>query len=447
MNRINMNTKYVVLSGLGLAAAIPASELGAKTLESDTRPNVVIFFTDDQGTVDVNRFGAKDLSTPNMDRLCRTGVMMTRFYANSSISSPSRAALLTGRYPQRAGMPALAPPDPSKQGLPKSETTIADILRSNGYSTAIIGKWHLGFHSESLPGAHGFDYSFGHLGGCIDNYSHFFYWNGPNRHDLYRNGNEVWYEGENFAELMTRESLDFIERNKNTPFFLFFSSNYPHYPLQGDAKWREYYKETPSPRDKYAAMVSTIDEKIGIIVDKLEQEGLRDNTIIIFMSDNGHSTEDRTFGGGGSAGIFRGAKFSVYEGGIRVPAIISYPACVPSDVVCDQVGAGFDWLPTIMDFCGLPAPEHKLDGKSLVSVITGQSPTPHDILNWEVGKSWAVVEGDFKLVGSKEANVKPELYNLSADPGESNNLYELYPEMVTKLEAEHTRWVEDVKNP
>lgn len=177
--------RHIILSSLGLASgltsgfcsnAADAAQQAGKTSPSERKPNVVIFFTDDQGAIDVNRFGATDLATPNMDRLCNSGIQFTNFYANSSISSPSRASLLTGRYPQRAGMPQLASPDPAVVGLPAGETTIAEILRDNGYATAVIGKWHLGSHPESRPNAQGFDYFFGHLGGCIDNYSHYFYW-------------------------------------------------------------------------------------------------------------------------------------------------------------------------------------------------------------------------------------------------------------------------------
>lgn len=434
------NPLFYAISGAGLLAlpiSVPAKDEVRK-------PNVVMFLTDDQGAIDINRFGSRDLCTPVLDALCDSGVMMTRFYANSSISSPSRSAIMTGHTPQRAQVPQLVPYDTLAAGLPPSEVTIAEVLRDNGYSTALIGKWHLGMNCESHPNNQGFDYFFGHLGGCIDNYSHYFYWNGPNVHDLWRNHDEVWYAGNNFSDMMVSESCSYIKENKDRPFFLCFSSNYPHYPLQGDTEWREYYDGIPSPRDKYAAMVSTVDKKIGMVIDCLENEGLRDNTIIIFMSDNGFSTEIRTFGGGGSAGNLRGSKFSSYEGGIRVPAIISYHGVIPEGRICDQVGAGYDWFPTILDFCGIPS-GLDFDGASLKDVICNGADSPHDVLNWEMPNAWAVRKGDYKLVGIvKEKKERLELYNLKDDEGERTDLSAEMPEKVGELLACRRQWKESV---
>lgn len=432
---------------LGVASCLPAAHCAAQTQPS--KPNVVIFLTDDQGSVDVNCYGSSDLATPNMDRICRSGVRFTQFYASSSISSPSRASLLTGRYPQRAGVPTLVPHDPQKTGLPGSEITLAEMLRDNGYTTALIGKWHLGHNPESLPNAQGFDYFFGHLGGCIDNYSHYFYWNGPNRHDLFRNGKEVWCAGRNFAELMTEESLKFIERNKDRPFLLFFASNYPHYPLQGDSGWRSYYAEQGAihPRDKYAAMVSTIDERIGEVLDKLAAEGLSDDTIVIFMSDNGHSVEDRTFCGGGSAGIYRGNKFTLYEGGIRVPAAVSYPRVFAPNTVCDAMVTGCDWFPTIAELCGVQLPDCKLDGQSLVATVNNGALSPHRIVHWQTGKTWAVRKGSYKLVSTKNGRDTQivELFDIEADPSEAHDLSTVRPEHVKELQSEHADWLEELE--
>ena len=323
------------------------------------------------------------------------------------------------------------------------------MLRDNGYRTALIGKWHLGHAVESQPNAQGFDYFFGHLGGCIDNYSHYFYWNGPNRHDLHRNGEEVWYAGRNFSELMVEESLRFIEENRERPFLLCFMSNYPHYPLQGDDSWREYYtaQGTPHPRDKYAAMVSTVDQRIGAVLDKLDEEGLADDTIVIFMSDNGHSTEERTFGGGGSAGIFRGNKFTLYEGGIRVPAAIRYPRVFTPGTVCDRVASGCDWLPTIAELCGATLPDRTIDGRSLVETVNGDGTPQHPVLHWATGKIWAVRKGDYKLVCTANAKEAPtiELFHIVNDPSESKNLAAELPDKVEELRAEHDAWVEEVK--
>lgn len=414
------------------------------------KPNVIIFFTDDQGYADLNRYGSKDLHTPNIDKLCDEGVMFTQFYSNSSISSPSRAALMTGRYPHRAGMGDMASSTKGGYGMPSSEVTIAEVLKAVGYSTAIVGKWHLGYKPEIMPNNQGFDYAFGHIGGCIDNYSHYFYWDGPNRHDLWENGVEIYKSGENFSDLMVDQANRFISENKNKPFFLYFASNYPHYPLQGDKKWREYYKNLPEQRANYASMVSTIDEKIGMVIDRLEKEGIKDNTIIIFMSDNGYSTESRTGYGGGSAGNLRGAKFSCYEGGIRVPAIISFSKLLPKNQIRDQVAMGADWFPTILDLCNIENPSVLLDGRSLVKLIKSDKEiTPHKVLNWEVYNSWAVRKGDYKLVATDQLKNKKysyELFNMVNDENETCNLALTHHEIVEELVKEHEIWKNDVEN-
>ena len=207
------------------------------------KPNVIIIYTDDQGSVDVNSYGAKDLVTPNMDYIVENGTSFTQFYA-SPVCSPSRASLLTGKTPQRAGLSGnAAPSSKQKKGLPGSEYTLAEMFKDAGYTTAHIGKWHLGDAPEMIPNAQGFDHSFGHMVGCIDNYSHFFYWSGPNRHDLYRNGKEVYYDGQFFPDLMVNEASNFMEDNSNNPFFIYFAVNMPHYPYQGDAKWLSYYND------------------------------------------------------------------------------------------------------------------------------------------------------------------------------------------------------------
>ena len=231
--------------------------------------------------------------------------------------------------------------------MPTGQVTIAEVMKDAGYKTGHIGKWHLGYTPETMPNAQGFDYSWGHMGGCIDNYSHFFFWKGPNRHDLWRNGEHINEDGFFFQDSMGREINGFITQNREKPFFVYWALNSPHYPLQGTAKWRDYYKDIPSPRSKYNAFVSTLDEKIGEMLTHLDQIGLTDNTIIIFQSDHGHSTEERTFHGGGSAGIYRGAKGCLFEGGIRVPSIVTLPGVIPENQVRDQMVTGVDWFPTL----------------------------------------------------------------------------------------------------
>lgn len=221
-----MNSLNKTLASSLLLSCSLASGIGNPNAE---KPNVIIIYTDDQGTIDLNSFGATDLVTPNMDKIVYSGIKFTQFYA-APVCCPSRAGLLTGKTPQRAGVPYNIGPN---SGLGSEHYTMAEMFKDAGYNTCHIGKWHLGHETEYQPNAHGFDYSFGHLGGCIDNYSHFFYWNGPNRHDLYRNGEEVFYEGQFFPDLMVKETSVFMEKNKNSPFFIYFALNTPHYPYQG----------------------------------------------------------------------------------------------------------------------------------------------------------------------------------------------------------------------
>lgn len=327
------------------------------------QPNVLLIVTDDQGSVDAGCYGAKDLETPAMDALAARGVRFTQFYAAAPVCSPSRAATLTGRYPLRAGLPTNASSQPDGRGMPTEQVTMAEMFKAAGYVTAHIGKWHLGYTPDQMPNAQGFDYSFGHMGGCIDNFSHFFYWQGPHRHDLYRNGKEVHYPGRFFGDLMVEEAARFITENRRHPFFLYFALNMPHYPYQGDLKWLKRYEHLPHPRNLYAAFLSTCDERIGLLLKKLDDLGLRQRTIVAFQSDNGHSTEERAHFGGGSAGPYRGAKFSLFEGGIRLPAIISWPGQLPEGEVRDQVVHACDWLPTLAELCGVKPLQTDLDGK------------------------------------------------------------------------------------
>jgi arylsulfatase A len=421
--------------------------LAASPAIAADRPNVLLIYSDDQGTIDLNCYGAEDLITPNLDALAARGVRFTQMYAPSAICSASRAGLLTGRFPARAGVPGNVSSQEGEPGMSPSEVTIAEMLKDAGYATGHIGKWHLGYTPETMPLGQGFDSSFGHMGGCIDNYSHFFYWQGPNRHDLWRDGKEIWQDGRYFPDLMVEEGHAFLERHQDRPFFLYLAFNIPHYPLQGTEKWREKYADLPAPRRMYAELVSTMDERIGRVLNKLDELKLRDNTLVIFQSDHGHSTEERTFGGGGSAGPYRGAKGCLFEGGLRVPAIVSWPGAIPEGEVRDSLATGCDWLPTIAEYCAAPLPERKLDGKSLTKAIaSADAPSPHESFYWRLGAGdraqWVVRHGDWKLLGNPRdtSNKAPItaadnlfLANLAADPTEMRNLASEHREVVEHL--------------
>jgi arylsulfatase A len=395
------------------------------------QPNVIIIFTDDQGTVDMNVYGATDLATPHMDALAQRGVRFTQFYAAAPVCSPSRVGLMTGRTPQHGGLNGNV--GLNAVGMPSAQITIAEELKKAGYATAHIGKWHLGHSKQTIPNGQGFDHSFGHLVGCIDNYSHFFYWSGPNKHDLWRNGKEVFHNGEFFPDLMVKEASEFMGKNKDKPFFIYFALNTPHYPYQGSPEWLEYYKDLPYPRNLYAAFLSTTDERIGTLLKTVDDLGLTEDTIVVFQSDHGASKEVRAHSGGGSSGPHRGEKFSLYEGGLRIPAIISWPGHLPENQVRNQMATGCDWYPTILKLCKLPAASHKIDGKSLIPIIKSEAaPSAHTRFNWKSGRMGAVREGKWKLVVTGK---KTELYDIPNDLGEAKNLAEEYPEIVTHLKT------------
>jgi len=416
------------------------------------RPNVIVIYSDDQGAIDLNCYGAKDLETPNIDKLARSGTMFTNFYA-SPVCSPSRASLLTGLNPQRAGLIGNASELNDAVGMPADRFTMAEMFKSAGYATAHIGKWHLGYKPEMGPNAQGFDHSFGHLAGCIDNYSHFFYWNGPNKHDLYRNGKEVHYPGQFFPDLMLKEAGQFMATSKSKPFFMYFAINLPHYPYQGDTMWLEYYnkKGLVYPRNLYAAFMSTLDDKVGQLLKQLADMGLTENTIIIFQSDNGYSTEERAHFGGGNAGNLRGAKASLFEGGIKVPSIISWPGKLPAGQVREQFAVNTDWFPTLAALCNIKLPSDDLDGKSLVKVINdGNAITAHeDGYCWAFKKMWVARKGKWKLLGNPVDTSKKGVLNaadslflvdLDADPGETTNLTSKYPNVVDTLKKQYMAW-------
>lgn len=429
---------------LGFSQRVPAAE----------RPNVVVIYTDDQGTLDANCYGSHDLITPNFDRLAQTGVRFTQMYAPSAICSASRAGLLTGRFPARAGVPGNVSSQKGKAGMPSSEMTIAEWLKSHGYRTGHVGKWHLGYTPPTMPNSQGFESSFGHMGGCIDNFSHFFYWNGPNRHDLWRDGQEIWQDGAYFGDAMVDECRRLISAYQDAPFFIYWAINWPHYPLQGTDKWRAKYAHLPSPRDKYAAFVSSLDERIGLVIDHLEQLDLRDNTIILLQSDHGHSVEERAFFGGGNPGPYRGAKGCLFEAGIRVPAIVSWPAKLPQGEVRSQLAMGCDWFPTLSELVEVGLPSHHLDGKSLAGLLRdAKQTTPHKSMFWQLGAGkrpqWVVRQGPWKLLGNPTDRREPEslsdadrlfLANLERDPSESQNLAEEFPGRVKDLLRLHQEY-------
>ena len=432
------------------------------------RPNVVILYTDDQGTLDAKCYGSSDLHTPHMDRLARDGVRFTQAYAHT-VCCPSRAALLTGRHPQRSGVNSWTQGDMKGAdgvNMALDEVTIAEAMKAAGYKTALFGKWHVGAHRDYGPMKQGFDEFFGIRDGFIDNYNHYFL-HGRGFHDLYEGTTEVHKSGEYFPELMTDRALEFIERNQDEPFLLYVGFNIPHYPEQALTQYGELYKNLPMPRRSYAAMVTTTDHYIGKVLVKLDEFKLTDNTIVIFQSDNGHSAEDKApieiddhksgypkghyysaHGGGGNTGKWIGHKGDFFEGGVRVPAIVSWPAKLPKGIVRDQAVTIMDWYPSILEWCDIPQPSVILDGRRLQPIIdSAEVPTAHPVLHFQWINRWAVREGDWKLIGNFIPRLKEtrySLHNLSDAQPEVADHAKDQPAVVDRLKSLHEAWSNDV---
>ena len=435
---------------------------------SRRQPHVLIFFTDDQGTLDAGCYGSRDLFTPYMDGLANDGVRFTQAYSHT-VCCPARALLLTGRHPQRSGVNDWMqgeidqePTDRQGRNMSLSEITLAEHLGTHGYRTALFGKWHLGGDRRHGPTTQGFQEFFGLRDGFIDNYNHYFL-HREGYHDLYRGTREVWRPGEYFPDLVTNEAERFLERHarqrSDRPFFLYVAYNVPHYPEQSDAKFDQHYARAQEPRGSYGRTISTTDDRMGRVLSKLEELGWRDDTIVVWMSDNGHSAEDYQIraedhmsgyakghnyganGGGGNTGKWIGQKATFYEGGLRVPAVISYPRRLPKGVVRDQTITAADWYPTICELCGIDPPGVALDGASLLPIIEEDAPTHHDVLHWQWQDKWAVREGDWKLIRLRNQTL---LVNLADEKPETVNHADERPELVERLTRLHDEWLSEV---
>ena len=426
------------------------------------RPNFVIVMTDDQGYGDLSCMGAPDFRTPHLDRLAASGVRFTNWYSNSPVCSPSRASLLTGRYPGNAGVRAILAGHRTASGLPQSTPTLASVLRGAGYHTRMAGKWHLGLHGGSRPNDHGFEDWFGFLAGCIDYYSHIFYW-GMNRggpgndptHDLWHNTDEVWENGRYFTELITEKAVGYIREcaAQEDPFFLYVGYNAPHYPMHAPQRYMDRFAHLSWNRQVMAAMLSAVDDGVGEIRAELERQGILEDTVIYYQSDNGPSRETRNWLDGtqdpyygGTAGKLKGHKFSLYEGGIRIPALLSWPGHIPGDQVIDEVGAAMDIFPTFLRQAGVDVRDYEVDGSDIWQMVTEQAPSPHTDVYWELEGQTAVRRGPWKLVLHGQlvegAPVEDEVHlaNLDEDMGERHNLASQEPELTAELRQAAEKW-------
>ncbi len=421
------------------------------------KPNVIIILTDDQGYGDLGCMGANDLKTPHIDALAEQGVLFSSMYSASPVCSPSRAALLTGRYPGNAGVRAILAGHRKASGLTPKVPTLATALKRAGYATGVCGKWHLGLKPECRPNANGFDEFSGFLAGCLDYYSHIFYYGMSDggtdpTHDLWENENEVYANGEYLTERITRKSVDFIQRHKDAPFFLYVAYNAPHYPMHAPEKYLERFPELPWDRKIMAAMLSAVDDGVGEIANTLRSLGLFENTLLYFQSDNGPSRESRNWLDGtedpyygGTTGRFSGHKFSLFEGGIRVPAFLCWGNRLSARTT-DAPYIATDVFPTVLDACGVSAADYDLDGRSILPELLDGTDAKHGCIFWEMEDQTAVRRGNYKLVlnGRLTEGETPRapvfLADLAADPGEQHNLADTMPELCRELTALALEW-------
>jgi len=429
----NVMTRRSFLSSSVLAASgicLGGRVFSAMANQRGGRPNVVIIVSDDQGYADSSCYDhPKEVDTPNIDRLAAEGVRLTNGYASGCVCAPTRAGLMTGRYQQRFGF--YTAPD-SRIGMPVTEITLADVLRKEGYATAVTGKWHLGLEPEYRPLKRGFDEFYGFLGhgghdyfklDITDEYT-----------SIYRNDkpiNETGYLTNNLA----REAVSFIERHKDRPFFLYLPFNAVHWPLQALPQHIGRFNTGDKNRDIYLAMLVCMDEAVGKVLDALRRTGADGNTLMVFFSDNGGARQNLACNG-----ILRDFKHSLYEGGIRVPYVVRWPDKLPKGTVCDEPVISLDVMPTICAAVGAELPGDRVyDGRNMLPVLNGQAKGPlHETLFWDDGADqWAVRAGKWKLVSRKGTL---ELFDLEADTSEKTDLKAQNSKIVERLGKLYTAW-------
>ena len=410
----------------------------AAVVSAADKPNVIVIVGDDMGYADVGFHGCKDIPTPHLDALAKSGVRCTNGYVTGPYCSPTRAGLLTGRYQTRFGHefnPGGV--QATKAGLPLTESTIADRMKAAGYRTALVGKWHLGT-DERHPQKRGFDDFFGFLGGAHDYF----------KPDGILRGTEPANEKGYLTDALGREAVAFIEANKAKPFFLYLAFNAVHTPMQADdPRLKKFAAIKDKQRQTYAAMMSAMDDAIGAVVKNLADEKLTENTLVMFISDNGGPTMKNTSVNGSVNTPLRGSKRTTLEGGVRVPFLVSWPGKVKPGIF-DSPVIQLDLHATALAAAGVtPKAEWKLEGVDLLPYLGGKEKgTPHDALFWRFGKQMAVRQGDWKLVrydlgaDGKSGLSSACLYNLKDDVGEATDLAAKHPDKVKELQAAWDKW-------
>lgn len=432
-------------------AAIWLAVISSGSLRSQAkppRPNIVFILADDLGFADVGFNGGREIATPRLDRLAASGARLDHFYVQP-VCSPTRAALMTGRYPMRHGLQVGVVRPWSQYGLPLEERTLAQALKQAGYATAITGKWHLGhFEPAYLPTRRGFDIQYGHYNGAIDYFTH----GRDGGHDWHRQDRASHDEGYS-TQLLGQEAVRFINaQTSGRPFFLYVPFNAVHAPHQVPETYKKPYSGLEEPRRTYAGMLAAMDESIGQILDALERKGLRENTLVVFSSDNGGPAPGRVT----DNGTFRAGKGTLYEGSVRAAACVAWLGRIKAGTVVTQALHMVDWYPTLLTLAGASL-EQKLpvDGRDAWATIAAGRASPHvEILINAAPMSGALRAGNWKLVlngdgHNAEVNrrengreisptpVKIELFDLAADPAERRNLAEANSEKVQQLRARY----------
>jgi len=434
--------EFLALAGTGAMGLLGGRICGAKE-GGQGKPNVIVIISDDQGYADVGYHGCKDIPTPNIDSIAASGVQFTNGYVSCPVCSPTRAGVMTGRYQQRFGHEFNTGPPPGsiddKIGLPTTQITLADMMKKAGYVTGAVGKWHLGMRPKFHPFERGFDEFFGFLHG-----GHPYINVKPVKYNPILRGTEPVDEKEYLTDAFSREAVAFIERHRNDPFFLYLTYNAVHTPMQATEKYLSRFASIgDKKRRTYAAMLSAMDDGIGAVLKKLREYDLEHDTMVFFFSDNGGPT-----GANASRNDpLRGAKGTMYEGGIRVPFLLQWPRRIARGETYEQPVISLDVFPTVVAAAGGELPKDRVfDGGNLIPYVTGEKQQrPHDILFWRWGDRYAVRSRNWKLV--KVATNTAELYDLSKDIGESNDLAEERPEVVKRLGGALAEWERELVPP
>jgi arylsulfatase A-like enzyme len=419
------------------------------------KPNILLIVADDLGYADIGVNGCVDAPTPQIDSLAKNGVRFTNGYVSGPYCSPTRAGLMTGRYQQRYGHefnPGPAGNADPEFGLPLTETTLPQRLKALGYATGMVGKWHLGYEPKFHPLKRGFDEYFGFLGGA-----HSYVDNGDNINQITR-GTEPVKEISYLTDMFGDEAVAFVERQKDKPWFLYLPFNADHSPMHAKEQDLAKFANIKDPlRQKFAAMHAAMDAQIGRALETLRKHQLEENTLILFVSDNGGPTQAN----GSRNTPLRGFKAQTWEGGVRVPMLAQWKGRLPAGKVYEQPVIQLDFLPTALAAAGAEIKaEWKLDGVNLLPYLTGkQKGAPHAALYWRFGQQIAIRMGDWKLVKAPGANATQgefrtkattegaHLYNLTSDIGEQNNLAEKEPAKRAQLAAAWDKWNAELIEP